>query len=188
VEGPLTAYTGTFGNTVEEAMLFATARERAASLLGRPFPLVCSHPAFSEWNIYRRGKQISVIDWEGAEVGPPLRDLIYFVTLWYYRSRPGRGEQAQVDSFRDLLFPSHGDRLAAAASSALEGYMESLSIDPRFFPLMLVLTWVTHATGRWKRVRNVEGPRLDPRRGNLHVGRVRILAENHNRLFPEGKS
>jgi len=188
VEGPLTAYTGTFGNTVEEAMLFERARERAASLLGRPFPLVWSHPAFSEWNIYRWGKQISVIDWEGTEVGPPLRDLIYFVALWYYRSRAGRGEQAQLDSFRDMLFPSAGDRLAAAASCALDECIERLSIDPRFYPLMLVVTWVTHAEGRWKRVRIVEGERGDPRRGNLHVGRVRILAENHSRLFPEGKS
>jgi hypothetical protein len=188
VEGPLTAYSRTFGNTVEEERLFERARERAASLLGRPFPLVWSHPAFSEWNIYRRGRQISVIDWEGAEVGPPLRDLIYFVALWYYRSRPGRGAQAELDSFGDVLFPSAGDRLAAAASGALEDHMARLSLDPRFYPLMLVVTWVTHAAGRWKRVRNVQGDLAEPRRGNLHVSRVRILAENHSRLFPEGKS
>jgi phosphotransferase family enzyme len=184
IERPLQAYGEAFGKTVAETHLFDRVCERARSLFGSPFPLVWCHPAFSEWNICRFRDEISVIDWEAAEVGPALSDLIYFSTLWYYRSGLERGERVQLESFQDFFLSSTESPLRNAALGAFDDYMKNLSIDPRLFPVMLVLTWVVHALGRLKRSRAYSEPQADPRRGNLHVSFLKILAENHARLLP----
>ncbi len=188
IDDPIRSYGLSFGNSPAEERLFERVHQRARSLLGSPFPLVWSHPAFSEMNICRSRDEIRVIDWEDAEIGPPLRDLIYFVTVWYYRFKRERGEDARIDSFRRLFFPSVPDPLAALASETLEEHMRSLSIDPRFLSVMLVLTSVTHALGRLKRARAFGEAEVDARRGNPHIAYLGILAENRDRLFSGEKS
>jgi aminoglycoside phosphotransferase (APT) family kinase protein len=185
VERPLADYAAAFGSNPKEETLFEQVRDRARSLLGSPFPVVYSHGGFSEFNICRSGKDIRVIDWEGVGIGPPLVDLIYFVTVWYYRS--GQRETDRVDSFEALFFSPGDDPLASQASTALDRYMKSLSIDRGFFPVMLVLTWVIRALGQIKRNRAFGEPQKDPRKSN-HVAFLRILAENQDRLFAENKS
>ncbi len=66
--------------------------------------------------------------------------------------------------------------------------MRRLSIDPRFFPVMLALTWVSHALGRLERVRAFGEPGPDSRQGNRHVAFVQALAENRERLFRKEKT
>ncbi len=185
IENPLHRYGLAFGVRSEEASLFKSVRERAGSLFGLPFPLGWSHGGFSEWNVCRSGDEISVIDWEGARIEPPLCDLIYFVTVWHYRSRRRSGEDDRLGSFRQLFFPNVDDPLALLASAALDEYMTGLSVDSRFFPVMLVLTWVTHALGRVTRDRSFGEPAADARRGNPHVAFLGVLAENRDRLFSE---
>jgi phosphotransferase family enzyme len=185
VEIPLASYETAFGKVAEEGMLFERVRKRARSLVGRSVRLVQAHPAFSEFNIYRRGEDISVIDWEETELGAPLQDLIYFLTLWYYRSGPERSPRAQMDSFRRLFFPAVADPLAALASAALRQQMQDLSLDPDFLPIFLVTTWVVRAEDRLQRARLTRRNGFDPRRGNLHVERVQVLAENRDLLLPE---
>ena len=180
---PIAAYRETVGSTPREEMLFEKVRERARSLRGTPFPLVWSHPGFSELNICRSGDDIRVIDWEGAQIGPPLRDWIYFLTLWFHSSGHDRGPQAQARSFRELFFPSVSDPLRELAWTALEEHMRSLALDRRFFPVMLALTWVEHALGRVKRLQSFGEPGSDLRRRNLSVRFVEILAEQRDRLF-----
>lgn len=188
IEDPMSAYDLAFGNSAEEANLFERVHQRARSLLGSPFPLVWSHPDFSEMNVCRSHDDISVIDWDRAEIGPPLRDLIYFVTVWYYRVRREGGEAAQLRSFRQLFLPSVPDSLGVLASATLEEHMRSLPIDPRFFPVMLVLTWVKRALERLRRDRAFGEPEVDARRGNRSVAFLGILGENRDRLFPEERS
>jgi aminoglycoside phosphotransferase (APT) family kinase protein len=185
VEAPVRAYMSALGATEEEEDLFERLRRRARSLTGCPLPLVWSHTAFSEFNVCRSGNRIAVIDWEGVCVGPPLIDLIYFVTVWHYRSEGARGDRAQLDSFRKLFFSPSNDVLVARARAGLEEYMRRLSIDARFFPVMLLLTWVARALGRLERQHTFGSPRPDRRKENLHADRVRILAEHRDELFPE---
>jgi hypothetical protein len=184
IDGPLTAYVSAFGATPDETRLFDRARARALSLEGEPLPLVWCHTGFSEGNISRSGSQISVFDWEATEPGMPLRDLIYFVTGWHYRSSGRLGTQARLRSFEKLFIDRRGG-LARHARAALEDYMKSLSIDARFLPVVLVMTWVIRALGRLKRVRAFSGPPVDARQDNLNVAYLQILVANQEGLFAE---
>jgi hypothetical protein len=184
IEQPLEEFGTAFGSTAEEAALFARVRERAQSLRGRPFPLVRYFVPLSELHICRSGRDITVTDWEGARIGPPLLALLYFVTLWHQRSRHDRGQPTSV-SIADLdLRHSDGD-LAAAASEMLDEYMKRLSIDPGFLPVMLVLTWVIRALGRLRRREAFGETEIDARTGNRHEASVGILAEHADLLFLE---
>ena len=183
IEGPLEDYWRTFSGDSGERMLFDDVRSRGRALLGTPLPLVWSHPALSERNICRSNGDIRVIDWEAAEIGPPLRDLIYFLTLWYHGFGNAAGEEDRARSFRRLYFGSGPDPLRDLVWKTLGDHMRSLAVDRRFFPVLLALTWVEHALGRVKRTRAFGGGEPEDRSANRHIALIRVLAANRERLF-----
>jgi phosphotransferase family enzyme len=185
VEAVLAAYVSGFGATPEETRLFERTRARVLSLR-KPLPLVWSHTALSDWNVCRVRDEISVIDWEASGPGPPLRDLIYFVTVWHYRSGRRRGRDAQAASFEKLFLSHRPDAAAIQARSALRDYMRNLSLEPEAFPSMLVITWVLRALARRQRLQAFGDPDEDVRKNNLHVGFLQVLAANEARLFRGG--
>jgi hypothetical protein len=186
IEGPLAAYVSAFGATPYETRLFEQTRERALSLQGKVLPIVWSHTGFSEGNISRSHEEINVFDWEATEAGIPLRDLIYFVTGWHYRSSGCSGSDARLRSFEKLFLFHHEDVLAQHARTALADGMNALSIDVGFFPVLLVMTWVMRALGRLKRIHAFSGPPGDARENILDIAFLQILAANVEGLFGEG--
>jgi hypothetical protein len=123
---------------------FVTAvRRRAFELCGRPFPLVLRHRDFTPWNLLRDGSRLRVLDWEGAEPGPPACDLFHFLTHWAELAHGAKEPEARLRAFRDtLLAPRPDDPVAMAASEAVNAYCEELRLDRDFLPVLLVHTWI----------------------------------------------
>ena len=181
VEAPLVAYSEIFGMAANEKRLFGEVRKRAIALTGVPFPIVWHHD-FSGPNIYRAGSEIKVVDWEHAGPGLALSDLLSFVTSWSFVARGLRGDDEQLHGFRELfLEPICCNKSVKAVRQAIRHYMRCLDIDHRFFPLLLVLTWVQDALGQ----RAVGETGEDNRYSNMCVQYIRILAEHTERLFAE---
>jgi hypothetical protein len=180
-------------------------RGGARGLVGRSLPIVWQHGDFSSLNVFRRGGSIHVVDWEAAVPGLPLDDLLYFVTRWLYHVRDAAIEETAAAraraavAFRQLfLEPDHRDPAVDAARAAIDRYVRTLEIDPRFLPLLLLHPWLRRAAGRFvrqatpgwnqtevgrrERRRSLATHPSNPREGNRYVAQVGILAERE-RLF-----
>lgn len=185
---PLAAYAYHFGNTPAELRLFSVARQYAASLTraldGRELPLVKAHRDFNIWNLYQNKQRIHVIDWEGASPGPPLCDLIHFVTYWYLALTRRQPVAGHLEGFDKLFFGSERNEAAGrAAHEALARYMERMAIDRRWMPLMLVYLWVELALRRNKQQSDLGQRHPDPRQDNQFVSYIRQLAQRVEPLF-----
>jgi hypothetical protein len=175
-------YRNRFAPGAEAGRLLAMAGERAVGLAGEPLPIVWLHNDYGPWNIYRHGDRLTVIDWEfggedeRARQGPALTDLIYFVTAWSARVWRLGAEGAEPEALRRLFADAEPrDEIARAARAAVDGYMRSLSIHPRFLPLLLVHTWLERALDR--------GDRQGPAGRNPYVACLAALAPAAERLF-----
>jgi aminoglycoside phosphotransferase (APT) family kinase protein len=159
----------------------------ARELVGAALPTVWVHNDFGPWNIHRAGTRITVIDWElgpndtGTRRGPALADLIYFVTEWHLRARRLRGRRAELRGFRDLFLPPTGPA-ALAARDALREYMAGVGVDPRFLPLLLVVTWVERALERADR-QATAGGRGRAEGTNRYAEYVTLMARRRDQLF-----
>jgi aminoglycoside phosphotransferase (APT) family kinase protein len=185
VDEPLEAYGRAFGTTDGEELLFAEAGRYAESVSGAPLPIVLRKPDFFGSNVIRSGREVSVVDWENPHLGPALCDLLRFIGPWSDVVSRARSD-GTADSFRKLFFPSGGgDAISDAVHQVIAQYMERLSMDRRLLPLLLLYTWVDRALHHFeKQLLHGERPD-DARAGNRHVGRVTVLAEHSDRLFPE---
>jgi len=194
IEKPLAAYTRVFGNTAGEESLFAQVRSGAESLLGASLPIVWQHNDFGPWNLYRDGRKLTVIDWEFGHdrernrFGPPLCDLLYFVTHWRYITECLHSDNTQLQAFRDLFFARRRGGVAVKTiHHVISEYMAQLGIDREFFPILLVYTWIDRAVDRLARQRIWEKTVQEPRLGNRYVDYIRIIADNADQLFPLGR-
>jgi aminoglycoside phosphotransferase (APT) family kinase protein len=150
------------GTTMAEAALFDRALARSRELDGVPFPIVWQHRDFTPWNLLRNGKgRLSVLDWEGAQPGPALCDLLHFVSHWDELAAGAVAPEERLRAF------SMG---AAASRREVTRYCERLGIDLRFIPLMLVFT-------------RIEIALRDPER-TIDARYVAALADRAGDLFP----
>lgn len=183
VDKPLRAYEQAFGVTANEARLFLAVRHWATGMLGAPLSLVWTHWGFEQRNIFRQGRVIHVVDWEGASPGLPLYDLLYFVTRWSDTAHGRHDTSEQAQGFRELfLDPDEHNATVQAARAVIEQYMTDLVIDPRYLPLCLVMMWVERALGRVQLRAGLE-PGMDARRGNGYIDMVGLLAEHQDHLW-----
>jgi hypothetical protein len=148
----LDAFQARFADSAGEHALLDRARQRARALVGARLPTVLVHNDYGPWNVHRDGDRITVIDWElgpdhAERRGPALVDLIYFATEWHLRARRLRGRRAELRGFRALFLEPAG-AAARAAAEAFADYMHRVGVDPRFFPLLVVVTWVERALDR----------------------------------------
>jgi len=184
IEQPLAAYQAAFGVTPGEDSLFDRVRRQACALVGVFLPSVWVHWGFEERNIFRDGQAIHVVDWEGASPGPPLYDLLYFITRWSYSVRGLGNVTAQQRGFRELfLVPEAADTAIGAGRRVVAEYMSRLGIDSRFLAPLLVLTWVERALGRFKQ-RPAATPDL-ARMDNSYVDYVGLIAQHAEQIFDE---
>jgi hypothetical protein len=123
-----------FSATPAEEALFDLALARSRELRGLPFPIVWRHRDFTPWNLLldRRGR-LSVLDWEGAQPGLALCDLLHFASHWDELAAGAVDPQARLRAF------SLG---APASCRQVTLYCDRLGIDRRFIPLLLVYTRV----------------------------------------------
>lgn len=178
----LDRYEAVFGLTPAEQNLFERTHQRYQELAGSVFPIVWYHYAFSAWNICRQNNDIGVFDWESAERGPALFDLIYLVYRW--NQELGRPRGGHLRAFREIFLTLPDAHPASrAAQQAIQRYTAALRIDRRCFPLALVSLWALHAITRADRARSLAPTGPDVRRGNAYVTYLGVLAEDADRLF-----
>jgi Phosphotransferase enzyme family len=177
-------YEAVFGLTADEKRLFDEARHRCRDLAGMRFPIVWYHYAFSTWNICRQNDDIGVFDWESADRGPALFDLIYLVFRWNQELSQSRGRGGALRASRELfLNASNGHPSSRAIHKAIERYMSALDIERRAFPVALISLWTFHAITRAERARSLLQAGDDIRRGNAYVSYLGVLAEDADQLF-----
>ncbi|HEX5719127.1 MAG TPA: glycosyltransferase [Thermoanaerobaculia bacterium] len=122
------------GATPAEEKLFDLALARSQELRGLPFPIVWRHRDFTPWNLLRDwGGRLSVLDWEGAQPGLALCDLLHFVSHWDELAAQAATPEARLRAF------SLG---APASCRQVTRYCDRLGIDTRFIPLLRVYTRV----------------------------------------------
>jgi hypothetical protein len=184
IAGPFAAFEDTFGVTPAETELLTTAHHYATELIDTPFPIVAQHRDFTIWNVIRRGRNLTVLDWEGSRPGPALCDLLHFVTHWFEAVDRAHDEPARQRRFRALFFGRpFRDPYHAAAHRAIGNYLERLKMSRRFFPLLLVYTWLELALRRADQQQLQDEAGRDPRAGNRYLPFFSILAEHRESLF-----
>jgi hypothetical protein len=184
----LVAFRASFAVGPAETRLLDRAAELARALVGARLPTVLVHNDYGPWNVHRAGERITVIDWElgpddTARRGPALVDLIYFATEWHLRARRLRGRRAELRGFRDLFLQPSGPA-ARAAAEAFEDYIRRVEVDPRFFPLLVVVTWIERALDRAERQVTAVGSAGD--RENRYADYVRLVAADAGDDFWRG--
>jgi hypothetical protein len=174
----LQAFRGRFADSTEEHRLLDRSADLARHLAGARLPTVLVHNDYGPWNVHRAGQRITVIDWElgpndMARRGPALVDLIYFATEWHLRACRLRGRRAELRSFRELFLVRRG-AAACAAAQAFADYIRELDVDPRFFPLLVVVAWSDRALDRAGRQLTAAG--AADASENRYADYVRLLA------------
>lgn len=189
IDEPFEAYGAAFGTTAGEQRLFAATRDYAAALAGVPLPVVWQHRDFNVWNLVRSGEELSVLDWEGARIGPAGCDLLHFMTHWNETARHAHDARAALRCFRELfLEPNLGDAIVDASERAIARYAQRIDMDRRLLPMLLVCTWVELALRRLDQQRAQDADFPDPRADNRSFPFIDLLAQHTDRLFGRGPS
>ncbi len=183
-------YEATFGVTPAVERMFHAARSQLDALNDFPLPIVWQHGDFGPWNISREDDEVTVIDWEirqgpfADRSGPPMTDLIYFVTYWSFVARRIHGIDAERRGFCDLYIDSAGtDAYVDAIHQTIGRYLHELNIDRRFVVPLLVFTWVRRALESIERDRILNRLDVALQQPNSFVEWIEILAVNCDRLF-----
>jgi hypothetical protein len=107
-------------------------------------------------------------------------DLIYFATEWHLRACRLRGRRAELRGFRRLFLQPTGPA-ARAVGDAFEDYIRRVGVDPRFFPLLVVVAWVERALDRASRQVTAVGSAAEGE--NRYADYVRLLAAEAGEAF-----
>ncbi|MBA3583878.1 MAG: phosphotransferase [Gemmatimonadetes bacterium] len=171
------AYISAFGESPAEETLFRQLSGQSAALGEIPLPLVWQHRDFAPENVRRRGSRVGVIDWEVAQIGLPLCDLIYFVLHWDWTVHGTGSARARRERFCKLFLVEKAEEAhVSAARREIAAYMGRLEVDPRLLPLLLAYTLVEQAVDRADRRRRIGDPLASFRGDNPYVGLVDALA------------
>ncbi len=187
VKKPTDDYRDAFGTEAAEDRLFSAWAAFADDLDGVSFPLVWQHRDYNVWNIFRSDTGISVIDWEGAQPGVPLCDLLHFVIHWHETVRGLKSDDDRLRGFRELFLTGSRRpsvrRISAAVTDAVDLYLDQMDLDRRLVPPLLLHTWVELALRRRRQQVDMGEDRDDPRDGNRNFPYVELLASRADQLF-----
>jgi hypothetical protein len=184
VEKPFEEYARVFGLEPAETRLFRAVRQYAERLIGSVLPQILVHWNFSMSHIFRSGRLVTVVDWEGVVPGPALLDLLFFIVRWTYAVRKLHDDDAEVRGFLDLFCDTkQSDTIFAAVHQAISQYIARLGIDRRFLPLILVVMCVVRALGRFNRRERDNESHENARAGNLYVRYISVLSVNADQLL-----
>src|SRR6185295_8532168 len=146
-------------------------------------PTVWRHRDFTPWNLLRDGSALAVVDWEGAQPGPPLCDLLHFAALWQQAARRvfdgAERRPARLAAFGELFVRDGGGDLEESARRAITVYCRRLALGPQLLPVLLVATWAELAV----RLAAPGGREATP-----EAAFVGALAAGAERLFGSGRA
>ncbi len=138
-----------------EVRLFARARERAAICSGLTLPVIWHHGDCNPQNVLRGlQRTVIVLDWEHAQLGLPLCDLLSFAVSWDIVARGADTPRAQDNAFSQLfLSPCTDDVRVDATRIVIDTYLRTIDLAAEFVPLFHVVTWARHARDEVLRLR-----------------------------------
>jgi hypothetical protein len=120
------------------------SRDRYADL---DLPIVMQHDGLADWNIFLRPDGGTfVVDWEGAEPGPPLLDLQFYLWNWYLtatRAGPSEHEARFRALFADAVPRDAFVRLARRIDRE---YCRGIRLDRRLAATLRPLSFIRRAT------------------------------------------
>lgn len=181
----ISAYTAGFGEDAAEQALFRRARACSDALPQITLPIVWQHRDFNIWNVVMDAGKVRVLDWEGLKAGPPLTDLIHFISHWHEAASGAATLQKQLASFRSLWVVKEHGMLIHAARDVMRRYMLQLDLDRRLLPLVILYTWLELALRRSEQQRDHGLALDDPRLDNPHIAYIQELATHAATLFPD---
>jgi glycosyltransferase involved in cell wall biosynthesis/aminoglycoside phosphotransferase (APT) family kinase protein len=200
VNAAFASYFAAYGELPLEQALRDTAMTYARTIAGVSIPSICQHRDYAVWNLVRAAThgrdELSVLDWEGARMGPPLCDMLHLVTSWDMAIRRPGDMRDEMTNFGALfLEPPDGDVYRAAARRAIRRYLQRVAIDDRLVPVLLLhhtlelairraeqITDRAADAGANARLNAVDGARA----GNRYVAMVALLAGRVDALFNPG--
>jgi len=152
VVAPLATADIALGLAAREVHGLTRLRARATRLAAdTTLPLVFCHNDAGTPNVLvdQRGCFTDIIDWESGGMGPPVRDLFYFLARYAHETR-GVHHGDQPRGFRELFF----DELAVTdrpfgpslVADWLGAYLRDLAVASDWLPVLFGLTWIMHAT------------------------------------------
>jgi hypothetical protein len=147
--------------------LMTAARRASDRVLGSRIPICGQHFDFAPCNVFLDRSTPVVVDWEISEeraaepdLGLPMRDLLFFVTYWYFLATRARTHVEETARIRDLLAADgRRHRLRDAAHAAVARYCSALAIDPTFASVAFQALWVERARYHERRVQRLGRPR-----------------------------
>lgn len=184
-EGEIAEYARMFVTSPEEGRLFRLMSDSVDTCRGLRLPMVWQHSDFGPWNIYRAGREIRVIDWEGARMGPPLADLAYLSVHWTEGTTGHRTPAAHLEPLLFAMtrarFPEDGT--ATAVAGVIDRYARQVGVAPALYPYLIVWTFATQATSRMRRLRAVAPDQPMDGEARRYCEYVRVLARYADLLF-----
>jgi hypothetical protein len=184
VEVPQNNFRGRFGATEVEEQLFSNAYTYSRTLIGLPLAVSWMHMDFNLWNILRHENRLAVVDWEGYRPGPPLFDLLHYVTNWNNTARGLTSRREKLEGFRLLYLTTPPDSIASQVHEVLNNFMDKTGQDRRYIPLLLLYVWLELSVRHSEKQRGMDGQAEHTRsEGNHYLGYVDLLARYRDALF-----
>jgi aminoglycoside phosphotransferase (APT) family kinase protein len=170
-------YASVFGSNETEDRWFRRLREFAVEDAD-PVPVVTRHRDFGPWNVLVDADgQVSVIDWEVAGPGPPLVDLVYFVSHWCWIVAASSSVQREAQLLRRFVVGERSGWYLQAARSVIARHARSLGFAPGRVAALWAWTFIEQALDRHDRLMAIGVHGAADRSSNRYVRYVAALAE-----------
>jgi aminoglycoside phosphotransferase (APT) family kinase protein len=169
-------YAGVFGRDEVEDRWFRQLHVATGG--GLRFPRVLRHRDYGPWNVLVDAEgQVSVIDWEVAGDGPPLIDLVYFVTHWCWIAAGRGSSERDAQVLRRLLSGEESAWYLEAGRGAIAGHARRLGLDAQTVAALVAWTFIEQALDRHDRLAAIGDTSATDRSSNRYVRYVSALAE-----------
>jgi hypothetical protein len=170
--------------------LFDRAEQRATDT-GLAGIAVHQHFDAGPWNVHLHRRSLTLVDWEHDEhrpadsLGPPLADVLYLVTYWYFLVSKVATPDAEGEALLRLFatrMPS--DDHVVAARRAIDSSLRALGLERSCVPAALVAMWAERAVYTRARRAGFSASSPEGVTGELRPAAfVRILAAASEELF-----
>ena len=139
------------------------ARVRGTTLSRRAVHL---HGDAGPWNVYLDRARVGFIDWEvrpdagwhDHAFGPPLFDVLYLVTYWYFQVSGATTAESERTAILDLFVePMPASPEVAAARAVIDRSRRRLGLAPSDVPVVLGALWTRQAIDTRARMARVGG-------------------------------
>jgi hypothetical protein len=113
---------------------------------------VHQHYDAGPWNVHIDGAEPMLIDWETDDLrpadclGPPLADLLYLLTYWYFLTSSTASESEEEAAIVRLFATvAPADDAVVAARGAIDRALVALGLERRVVPAALAALWAERA-------------------------------------------